>query len=203
MGAPGGYWGVTTAPFPPKPDSSPSPALIIAIVLAVVAGPFAADLLIAGLDGDYCEQSCPGDTPLGSALAFGPPHGLCETVAGSPSCWYVFPVAGSGDAPPPSNVTVQLVNANGTPASTPPASIGIDGPSGCVVALWNASSQRWGSPSPLIVCNGTSPESAIPDGSSIVLLPSPSDRLSLTGEGLDLELVGTGPYSGSIEQPIP
>jgi len=161
-----------------KRGVSPIIATILLVAITVVLAAVLY-ILISGL------TKGPGNTPLGTALALGPPS---EATAGT-GHWYNFSVQSAGGGILLNNLIFQVKTVSGnivTPAGL--TTVNVLGLSGSVVATYTYATAVWAT-------NGASPVS----NQQTLIFGSTTSNLS----GDTLVVLGTGSYSGSISVAIP
>jgi hypothetical protein len=160
-----------------------------------------------GIDSQRCwGPGCPGEVPLGTALALGTAVGNCGSAPNSstPVCVYAFSVtAGSGIAP--IDVSLELLGANINDESNLVHTVTLESPSGCAGAVWSwpvgTTGGNW-APAGSSTCAGPSITAPLVSGQVLVLEPASDSSLGLNDRGYSLVAQGIGSYVGTVGAPI-
>jgi len=147
-------------------------------VFTAIGGPFP-------LFPEPCAGCPSSTTPIGTALAIGAP--IEQSAPGNH--WYNFTVQSAGSGILLGNTQIQVGTPGGSIAGATWALVVLD-PSGFTSGTYSFANATW----------STGANSPIVSG-EIITLDSGSD--SLMGQGIEMTVLGTGTFDGSISVAIP
>ncbi len=196
---------MSVGPLPRSPAASIAVVVFLAIALALAG-------LVAVVIVFYPRcAGCPGQTPLGTALAIGNGTGVCIAGNGSSlaDCTYTFSVdvypSGSPPAtiPSASDLTFFLVNPTRGPFNST-FIVTLTDQAGGTIGTWNSSSSGWaisaqGGPCQPSACLSM----PLATGDSLILRSVPTGGLPYSHQGDLLRAQATGAgFSGFVDASI-
>lgn len=194
--------------FPPPPTPQPvRDAILAAVIVLGVVAPLLFVWGILPLGGGYPCSHCPGNTPLGSALAVGNVTHQCSGGANvARGCQYRVETLAADSGVSPQDINTGLVNSSGALLAGLLANVSIEAPSGCTISVWSfegTSSGYWKPPPMSGRCNNSALSSPLSVGDQFIFVPVLSSTPSLSGDGYSFVLIGVGPFSGVVSEAIP
>lgn len=173
-----------------KRGVSPIIATILLVAITVVLAAVLY-ILISGL------TKGPGNTPLGTSLAFG----TVGEGSNAANNWYNISIQSAGGGLTLGSMNFQVQTATGAIVAPGTTSITVVGVTGCNVAVYTFSTNSWAAASGASACSSGTLGGTAPAASGQLVSVKTANTLALSGD--TLVVIGAGSFSGSVNVAIP